>query len=461
MKIIKHSVLAQNAHDPVTALLETLGIDVVPDDVTSNDYATRIFLNRRESGDGALCVANVGLVLAQHSLWLQCLPRVQPFYAVKCNNDPVMIKMLDILGCNFDCASKGEIESVTKLGVSPDRIIYANPCKTANHIQHAASRGVRLMTFDNEEELYKVKKLYPSAQLLLRIGVSDPTALCPLNLKFGCDPIKEAPVLLKLAALMELEVVGISFHVGSGCRDATAYAVAIAHARRLRDCGLFLGHPMNILDIGGGYPGHKDPSYISFEEIASVINNSLEEHFPIDIGVHVIAEPGRFYAERAFNLYCTVIARNCVPANRITKNDKNMSDQGFMYYINDGVYGSFNCIMYDHQKPNGYCLRGEQDKSYWSSIWGPTCDSLDLVVPCTKMPLLEEGDLLVFENMGAYTLVAGSEFNGFSRPEIRVFIQKSDYVMLVALMLSKENELLVNGGSHLAPPNSQLCETFE
>ncbi|KHJ47310.1 putative ornithine decarboxylase [Trichuris suis] len=347
-----------------------------------------------------------------------------------------------------------------KLGVTADRIIYANPCKTASHIQHAASRGVRLMTFDNEQELCKVKKQYPSAHLVLRIAVSDSTALCQLNLKFGCDPVEEAPLLLKLAALMELRVFGISFHVGSGCRNASAYAEGIAHARRLRDCGLFLGHPMNILDLGGGYPGHRDPNYVSFEEIASVINSSLEEHFPVDTGVRIIAEPGRFYAERAFSLYCTVIARTSVPASRITKNDEDVTEQGFMYYINDGVYGSFNCIMYDHQKPMGYSLKEKQGKSYWSSIWGPTCDSLDLVVPCTKMSELEEGDLLVFENMGAYTLAASSEFNGFPRPHLRFFIPRSDYAVLVALMVPKENEMLV-GGDALLPPSNQLCDTFK
>ncbi|CDW55309.1 ornithine decarboxylase [Trichuris trichiura] len=357
-----------------------------------------------QDGDGALCVANVGHVLTQHSLWLQHLPRVQPFYAVKCNNDPMMIRILDILGCNFDCASKGEIESVMKLGVTADRIIYANPCKTASHIQHAASRGVRLMTFDNEQELCKVKKLYPSGHLLLRIAVSDPTALCPLNLKFGCDPVEEAPLLLKLAALMELRVFGISFHVGSGCRNASAYAEGIAHARRLRDYGLFLGHPMNILDLGGGYPGHQDPNYVSFEEIASVINSNLEEHFPADAGVRIIAEPGRFYAERAFTLYCTVIARTSVPASRITKNGFAISH---LFFGRDGARFHIDNIILS--------LQEKQGKSYWSSVWGPTCDSLDLVVPCAKMSELEEGDLLVFENMGAYTLAASSEFNGFKR----------------------------------------------
>jgi ornithine decarboxylase len=50
------------------------------------------------------------------------------------------------------------------MGVSPDRIIYANPCKQISHLQYAAQKGVELMTFDNEDELHKVKKYFPTAK---------------------------------------------------------------------------------------------------------------------------------------------------------------------------------------------------------------------------------------------------------------------------------------------------------
>nr|AII97912.1 BLTX547 [Nephila pilipes] len=71
----------------------------------------------------------------------------------------------------FDCASKNEIESVLSIGVEPERIIYANPCKTRGFIKHAANVGVKMMTFDNEMELHKVKALHPDAELVIRIRV--------------------------------------------------------------------------------------------------------------------------------------------------------------------------------------------------------------------------------------------------------------------------------------------------
>lgn len=90
--------------------------------------------------------------------------------------------------------------------------------------------------------------------MILRIGVNDPTAQCPLGIKFGCDP-ETAPRLLQKAADLGISVIGVSFHVGSGCNQPETFDTAITHARRLFDLGLQLNHPMTLLDLGGGYPG--------------------------------------------------------------------------------------------------------------------------------------------------------------------------------------------------------------
>lgn len=418
-------------------VLEDNVVYPVSDFTNSVDFARFVINDPSFFGrDEPFFVVDLSKILLQHQLWLQCLPRVQPFYAVKCNNNKILLRVLAALGCNFDCASKGEIETVLEIGVSPDRIIYANPCKTASYIKHASSRRVSMMTFDNEQELYKIMKLYPDSELVLRIAVSDPTAVCPLNLKFGAEPEQAAPALLKLAATLNANVIGVSFHVGSGCRDPTAFGLGIAYARRLFDYGAQLGFDMRLLDLGGGFPGYK--SELAFDTIADVIRRSLDLHFPEgrfgESGVRVIAEPGRFYAASAFTLCCTVIARTCVSAERVTKNAKDADKTGFMYYINDGVYGSFNCILYDHVAPIGYPLLAKTDSiQYPSAVWGPTCDSLDLVQSNSTLPEMHEGDWMVFENMGAYTFAAGSEFNGFPRPTACYIVSESDNAVLHAL----------------------------
>ena len=91
-------------------------------------------------------------------------------------------------------------------------------------------------------------------------------------------------------------------------------------------------------------------------------------------------------------------------------------------YINDGVYGAFNCIMFDHQVVHPYVLSmsgsfhvPSSEPLRLSSVWGPTCDSIDCVCPTTQLPEgLTVGDWLAFDNMGAYTVCAASQFNGFA-----------------------------------------------
>lgn len=83
---------------------------------------------------------------------------------MKCNDSPVVIKILNALGAGFDCASKGEIGKVLRLGVDSKSIIYANPAKSVAHLKFADENNVSLMTVDNEFELYKIKKHYSDAR---------------------------------------------------------------------------------------------------------------------------------------------------------------------------------------------------------------------------------------------------------------------------------------------------------
>jgi len=410
-------------------------VNLIPDDVSPMEYARTLALeNSRDNRDDPFYVCDVGRLVHKNTEWKHAMPRVHAYYAVKCNNNPLILNILAQLGCNFDCASKAEIDQVLGCGVEANRIIFANPCKTASHIRHAAARGVRMMTFDNEQELYKVQRLHPEAELVLRIAVSDPTAICQLNMKFGCDPVSVAPSLLKLAAVLNVKVIGISFHVGSGARDPTAFAVGIGHARRLFNLGKELGHKMDILDVGGGYPGYENDD-IKFSDIADTINGALDVHFPPSYDAHIIGEPGRFFAASGFLLCTNVIAKTRISADKITGQGADKDQNAYMYYVNDGVYGSFNCILFDHCTPAGHPLfpSNKNNGETWCSVWGPTCDSMDCIYKSYRMPELSVGDWMSFENMGAYTVAAASDFNGFQKTPINYIIRAADWEVLKKL----------------------------
>ncbi|KIK60135.1 hypothetical protein GYMLUDRAFT_244568 [Collybiopsis luxurians FD-317 M1] len=379
--------------------------------------ASRLANDAEPDAEKAFFVADLSQVYRQHLRWVACLPEITPFYAVKCNPDPYVLRLLASLGAGFDCASNGEISQVLSIGgIDPSRIIFANPCKANSFIRNACKMGVDAMTFDNMDELHKVARTHPRAKLVVRILTDDTKSLCQLGLKYGA-PLVTVPGLLAKAKELHLDVIGVSFHVGSGCYDPSVYSDAIARARSVFDMAKEAGFSFTLLDVGGGFED------ALFEQAASVLTDAIHQHFPDRTNIKVIAEPGRFYVSKAFSLAANIIARRAPFSDSTTINENaTLSDHpSVMYYINDGVYGAFNCILFDHQVAHPYVLSmngsfhvPSSEPVCLSSVWGPTCDSIDCVSPKTNLPAgLRVGDWLGFDNMGAYTVCAASQFNGF------------------------------------------------
>lgn len=351
-------------------------------------------------------------IYEKHIRWMRNMPRVKPFFAVKCNNLPEIVAFLASLGTGFDCASKQEIDQVLSYGVDPTNIIYANPCKTRYFIKHAKSVNVDLMTFDNDLELHKVAQLFPDAKLVLRIKGQDRTSRCKFNIKFGAD-LNQCYDLLKLAKQLELNVVGVSFHNGSDCEETEAYYKSIAACKAVFDMGKELGHNMTLLDIGGGFPGESSAK-VSFEQLASTINDALDAFFPAGCGVDIIAEPGRYYVASSMTLATMVIAK------RVEYDEKTRQDV-YIYYLNEGVYGAFNNVIFEHASPlpTLFDERSQSRRKMCPSVmWGPTCDSIDCIKRDFMFPEVQIGEWIIFKNMGAYTCCVATMFNGFERASV-------------------------------------------
>eukprot|EP01120_Amphizonella_sp_Union-15-10_P004239 TRINITY_DN1486_c0_g1_i1.p1 TRINITY_DN1486_c0_g1~~TRINITY_DN1486_c0_g1_i1.p1 ORF type:complete len:407 (+),score=67.00 TRINITY_DN1486_c0_g1_i1:182-1402(+) len=367
-------------------------------------------LSNDDMYDRAFYIVNLDDLVEKYRQWTSLLPRVVPYYAVKSNPDIQLVSELANLGCGFDCASAGEIRLVQTLGVAPERIIYANPMKPPSHLVYAKTQGVNFSVFDSKEELYKIHEIHPDCRLLLRIHVDDSFAICRLNGKFGAHYQEIEPLLL-LSKELGLNVVGLSFHVGSGCMSTQAYDKALALARSIFDLADRLGLMFDILDIGGGFPGTWGQELINFPSIASVVAPLLDRLFPPH--VMVIAEPGRYFC-----CSCATLVTRVVGKRSSVDSD---GQKTFSYYLNDGLFGSFNCIIYDHVTPVPFPLRSSTENStdlYKSTLFGPTCDSQDRIASGYPLPELSIGDELYFPNMGAYTHAASTQFNGFLHPKV-------------------------------------------
>jgi len=171
-----------------------------------------------------------------------------------------------------------------------------------------------------------------------------------------------------------------------------------------------------VLDIGGGFPG-TDQGEVSLSEISKIVRPILERDFK---HVQHISEPGRLFCSEAQTLATQIIGKR---VRGETEHERRRE-----YYVNDGLYQSFNCILYDHsilleehcdnESIGAHTQGGPQGASKGASkhpslIFGQTCDGLDTICKDILLPDLRVGDWLVLPNMGAYTNGASSSFNGF------------------------------------------------
>ncbi|NQT75900.1 MAG: type III PLP-dependent enzyme [Candidatus Omnitrophica bacterium] len=339
----------------------------------------------------------------QYERFRKCLPDVTPYYAIKANPDPRIIKTFVKLGASFDVASAAEMKLVLRLGASPSKIIFANTIKSGEDIEVARRRRVRLMTFDNEPELYKIAKHCPGARVLVRIKVANEGSQVELSLKFGADH-DQAYFLLRKAKALGLVPTGVSFHVGSQSKNVENYLQALEVSANIFEESKKNGMPLKIMDIGGGFPiQHFDKEIgVNFERMASQIKKQMKELF--DRKVKFIAEPGRFLAGPAGILVTQVIGRTF-------RNNKNY------YYINDGIYGDFSGMVFDHCKYEFKTLRRGQ--TFLSTLAGPTCDSFDTLSINEEIPELYVGDVVYVKNIGAYSSASATPgFNGFPPAKI-------------------------------------------
>ena len=352
-----------------------------------------------------LFVVDHKVLRANYLQFKKYLPRVQAYYAVKANPDPAIVKTLYDIGGSFDVASMPEFlivhKNIERLPARQrqdyiwDKIIYANPIKDTRTLEQL-DQYKPLVTYDNLEEILKIKKHAPHAGLALRIKVPNTGAMVELSSKFGAAP-GEAIDLIRAAFDAGLVVEGLSFHVGSQCTNFENYVQALHLA-----AGIFMEawgsgfNQVKILDIGGGFPAHYDKNVKPFRELAHRLNFEFDRLFPKHI--EILAEPGRFMVATAATLVAKIVG-------------KAVRDGKTCYYINDGVYHTYSGIIFDHcHYPVKAFKRGPAQVS---AVYGPTCDALDTISLAEELPDLELGDLVYSENIGAYSHASSTYFNGF------------------------------------------------
>ena len=357
-----------------------------------------------------LFIIDHDIIRENYRRFKKALPRVLAYYAVKANSEPEIIKTLFNEGSSFDVASYNEFIGVYNLidkwrerkkeFFIWDKIIFSNTIKDRDTLRKI-NKYEPLVTYDNMDELKKIKEHCKKAGLILRLKVPDTGSQVEMASKFGAEP-SDASRLIKKSFDLGLKVEGLSFHVGSQCTNFENYVAALSITSEIFNEARKRGYKLDIIDIGGGFPVLYDYNVPRFEKLAEILNKEFDRLFPED--TEIIAEPGRFLVATSSTLVSEIIGK----ARR---------DGKIFYHINDGVYQTFSGVVNDHWIPNFHSFkRGTKEIC---AVVGQTCDSFDKISLAEHLPKnLGIGDYLYTENIGAYSIVSSTKFNGFEGAKI-------------------------------------------
>lgn len=332
----------------------------------------------------------------------ELLPRVKIYYAIKSNPDAAIINELKDEIAGFDIASLGEFRHLRGLGIAPERIVYSNPVKIPKHIAETYAAGVNHFAFDSLEEIQKLKRDAPGATVYLRLKVQDYGSKFPLSAKFGVDE-EHAANFAALAADAGLQVKGLTFHVGSQAENPRVWDAALSMCHRLIGKLAKQGITISFIDIGGGLPARYEDVAPGVTEAAKAINEALAKYIPEDIEIY--AEPGRFISANTSVLVTSIIGR------------EHRSGADWLY-LDMGV---FQGLMEPLEMPDWhypvFTRKHPQGHRKSFVLTGPSCDSYDTIGLDYSLPSdLNVGDQLFIGAAGAYSVVYGSNFNGFEVP---------------------------------------------
>jgi ornithine decarboxylase len=370
----------------------------------------RDFLRLRRP-EGPCLVVDLDVVRENYHSFARALPDSRVFYAVKANPEPAVLKLLAELGSSFDCASVAEIDMALAAGATPDRISYGNTIKKERDVAAAHARGVRLFAVDACEEVEKVARAAPGAQIFCRILCANDGAEWPLSRKFGCVP-ELAIAVLEHAHRLGLDPYGISFHVGSQQPNPEAWDIALKSTAQVFRTLSERGIQLRMVNLGGGFPAKYLKKIPAVKTYGRAILTALRKHFGNQIPETII-EPGRGMVGDAGMIKAEVVLIAKKAADEETR----------WVYLDIGKFGGLAETMDEAIR---YPIRTEHDGDRTAPcvIAGPTCDSADVLYEKTPYELpvsLSIGDEVLIEGTGAYTTTYSAvAFNGF--PPLKSYV---------------------------------------
>lgn len=328
-------------------------------------------------------------------------------FAVKSCSNIAVLRLFAQLGGGADIVSGGELYRALTAGVDPARIVYSGVGKTKSEIRYALESGILMFNLESEQELVAVQECAAELKLTARVSFRvnpdvDPQTHAYISTglaknKFGI-PIAEGGRVYRAArALANIEIVGVSCHIGSQLTQVSPFIDTVA---KLKDFLARLagdGIEIKYLDIGGGlgirYHQEEPPLPA---EYGAAVREALG-----DLACTLILEPGRVIVGNAGILVTRVL---------FTK-----SGQKKFIIVDAGMNDLARPSLYDAHHGIIPVVKGEAGTEV-ADVVGPICETGDFLARGQEVPVVVPGELLAVQSAGAYGFTMSSNYN--SRPRV-------------------------------------------
>ncbi len=355
-------------------------------------------------------------------------------YSVKANFNPSVIRTFSSEGILFDLTAPSELVFILKSGGSAENVMYTSITETSSEYEEVLKMGVRKIVVASYNGLMNLAEAAGKASVTVSTMIRvNPEVHVHAELrgsmghgKFGLQfnggsQDSAFYVLKKLLGMPLLQFEGFHFHLGSQIEDPACYAEAIEKLEAfILDAKRQLGDfTVSTLDIGGGLPapygrrvpGPKDVAAKIVEQLNSLIE-SIGNKFTL------VSESGRY-----------LTAESTVLVSRVV-NTKSFGESKYVY-VDAGYHVLLDSALLRHEYPVEVVPGGKQTPQKVVLV-GRLCDPLDVFPTSSRSKLggAEVGKLVMFRDVGAYTLVMNMPFH--SQPRPFVFMRNGQGAIMVA-----------------------------
>tara|TARA_B100000965_G_scaffold275870_1_gene233737 strand:+ start:759 stop:1973 length:1215 start_codon:yes stop_codon:yes gene_type:complete len=336
-------------------------------------------------------------------------------FAIKSNTNLQLIKEIKKLGCGADVVSMGELMKAIKAGINPKKIVFSGVGKTTNEIIYAINKKILLINAESKSEIIEIERIAKSKKKIVDIGIRlnpniDPKTLSQISTgkktnKFGVEEkiFYELVKYLKKSRYLKLKCMSV--HIGSQILNHQPYVKMLKIINKIIKKS---GHKFEFIDLGGGMG-------ISYENKIKKLNyekyNREISKFLKNNKSKIIFEPGR-----------SIIGNAGVLISKVTyiKQTKNKNfiilDAGMNDLMRPALYGAKHRIIPAIKKS------GTSKKTY--EFVGPICETTDSFLFLNKFQKINENDLIIICDVGAYGMSLSSNYNLRPKP-IEILIKGS------------------------------------